>query len=335
MHNHQGIKMILTPEQLATAERLMSILFPYAVRRRNELQARNGRFVHYTSADNALKIINTKCIWMRNTTCMSDFREVRHGLDALNRYFSIEDGTRRQAFVAALDQCSAGVAGETFNLFNQWWQKTELQTYITSISEHDDREDIHGRLSMWRAFGNSTARVAIVIKLNTDVGRNVALGAVLSPVGYFTDAELFREFDLVTTKIRENVDFLRGMNRNVLLGSVLEMLTTTVVSLKHEGFHEEREWRIVHSPARRPSPHLPSTVEVVAGVPQRVYKIPFQNRADANLTALSPNEMLDRIIIGPSQFPWAMYEAFVEALEAAGVADASNRVFTSQIPVRS
>jgi len=327
--------MKLTPEQLAIAERLMGILFPYSVGRRNEVRKRNGRFVHYTSAENALKIINTRCIWMRNTTCMSDFREVTHGLDALNRYFAFDGGKRREALVTSLDQCSAGVGEEAFNLFNQWWKDTHLETYITSISEHDDTEDQHGRLSMWRAFGNTAARVAFVIKLDNEIGKNLALGAELSPVGYFSDADVARELDLVTTNIRENCDFLRGVDRGWLLNTVFAMLTSAVVSLKHEGFHEEREWRIIYSPSRRPSPHIQSSIEVVAGVPQRVYKIPLQNNAGANLTGLSPSELIDRIIVGPSQFPWAMYGAFVAALEAAGVVDAANRVFVSQIPVRT
>ena len=327
--------MILTPEQLAITNRLMGILFPYAARRRDQVKGRNGRFVHYTSAENALKIINTKCIWMRNTTCMSDFREVSHGLDALNQYFSLDNGARRQAFATALNECSAGLAEDAFALFNQWWQDTQLQTYITSISEHDDREDFHGRLSMWRAFGNSTARVAIVIKLDTDIGKNVALGAELSPVGYFTEADVAREFDLVTANVNENRGFLRGVDRAWLLNTIFAMLTSAVVSLKHEGFHEEREWRVIYSPARRPSPHIQSSIEVVAGIPQRVFKIPLQNKADANLTGLSPSELIDRIIIGPSQYPWAMYEAFVAALEGAGIVDAASRVFTSRIPVRT
>ena len=141
-----------TAEQIATFERLSNILFPYAHRKRKEVIDRNGRFVHYTSADSALKIINNKCIWMRNTTCMTDYREVHHGYDALRRWFA--DASNRQAFSTALNGCSAGIAEEAIAQFDQALQSTQLQTYITSISEHDAREDAHVRLSMWRAFGS-------------------------------------------------------------------------------------------------------------------------------------------------------------------------------------
>ena len=51
----------------------------HARKQRDDLYAKSKRFVHYTSADNALKIIRTKRLWMRNTTCMADYREVEHG----------------------------------------------------------------------------------------------------------------------------------------------------------------------------------------------------------------------------------------------------------------
>jgi len=68
-----------TTEQLQIAQRLLEILSPYGVQTRTDMIERGGRFVHYTSAENGLKIINTKTIWMRNTNCMTDYSEVQHG----------------------------------------------------------------------------------------------------------------------------------------------------------------------------------------------------------------------------------------------------------------
>jgi hypothetical protein len=324
----------MAPNLIETALKLSSIFLPYASDRRERVRKRKGRFVHYTSAANALSIIKTKRIWMRNATCMADFREVGHGLDALNRYFNKD--SNRQAFIAALNECSAGAAEEGFVLFNHWWQNTQLQTYITSISEHDDSEDMHGRLSMWRAFGSATTpRVALVINLPLDAAANVALSVTLSPVGYFTDEEVTRELDSVTQNVQQNRDFLASLEHRTLVTFVFTMLVAQVVYLKHEGFHEEREWRIVHSPKRTPSPFLESAVESPSGVPQLVYKIPLENNSSAGISGLSICDLLDRVIIGPSQFPWVMYEAFVTALDAAGVKDSASRVLTSTIPVRT
>jgi hypothetical protein len=45
--------------------------------------------------------------------------------------------------------------------------------------------------------------------------------------------------------------------------------------------------------------------------------------------------LLDRIIIGPSQYSWALYEASVNVLKTAGVDTPEARVFISGIPVRT
>ena len=132
----------LTGEQLDIHKRIMSIFYPHAMRRREHVIKNKIRFVHYTTAANALSIIRTKRMWMRNTTCMTDYREVQHGLDALNRYLAVAEN--KAAFDAALNECFPGSADETIGLFNSWWQTTQLNTYIASISEHDDREDLHG-----------------------------------------------------------------------------------------------------------------------------------------------------------------------------------------------
>jgi hypothetical protein len=130
---------------------------------KNEPSENDPRFVHYTSADAAFKIIGSKRLWMRNAICMSDYREVQHGFDMLAKFFS-SDNPGLAAFCEALDASAPDAAQEAINLFNQWWNNIRFHTYIASISEHDSTEDLHGRLSMWRAVAN-TARVALVIKI--------------------------------------------------------------------------------------------------------------------------------------------------------------------------
>ena len=73
--------------------------------------------------------------------------------------------------------------------FDRWWSNIRFNTYITSISEHDDMEDSHGRLSMWRAFGGMTARVALVLKIPWSSGATEALNLVFSPVAYLREQE--------------------------------------------------------------------------------------------------------------------------------------------------
>jgi hypothetical protein len=75
-------------------------------------------------------------------------------------------------------------------------------------------------------------------------------------------------------------------------------------------------------------------VEVVRGIPQPVYKIPLKNIPEEGFTGATIPELLDRVIIGPTDHSFAAYEAFVSLLNEAGVENANTKVFTSHIPLR-
>jgi hypothetical protein len=330
---------VFTTEQIELAARLESIFMPHARKQRDVLYANEPdeklapRFVHYTSAENALSIIKTKRLWMRNASCMSDYREVHHGFDILAKFFS--DKPRLDAFTTALDQCTPGAAVEAINLFNQWWNNIREDTYIASISEHLTTEDLHGRLSMWRAFGHASARVALVFRIPKFSGGAAALNLLFSPVAYLTETEAHNVIGDTIKNIQADVDFLRGVDRQVIINNVFVMLLAGVTCLKHEGFLEEREWRAIYSPKRSPSSLMESSAEVIAGVPQIVCKIPLDAAVSPVLAELDIAAMFDRLIIGPSPYPLAMHEAFKAALTTAGVVDAGSKIFASLIPIRS
>jgi hypothetical protein len=128
---------------------------------------------------------------------------------------------------------------------------------------------------------------------------------------------------------------LDPQNRPTLVASVFNMLVAGVTCLKHEGFHEEREWRVIYAPNRLASPLMEPSTEVIGGIPQIVYRLLLDKEKSPNLAGLDLASMFDRLIIGPSQFSWAMYEALSNALAEIGVPDAKGRVFISGIPIRS
>lgn len=328
---------ILTPEQLQFLMKLENIFMPNQRARRDGLykagEQESAKFVHYTSAEAAMNIIRTKRIWMRNTTCMSDYREVQHGFDLLNGFF--QNGEHKGNFEKALDECSPNIAQEAINLFNQWWENIQLNTYITSISEHDEAEGEHGRLSMWRAFGGGSSRVALVFNIPWFTGASMAMQISLSPVAYLKKEEVYDELHEVISRVKQNRGFLRGIDREVLLNTIFSMLVNAVTCLKHEGFKEEREWRVIYDSKRSNSQYLEHAIEVVSGIPQHIYKIPLDKTVSDEIAGLDFARIFDRLIIGPSSYPWAQYEAFVDVLKKSGVSDAESRVLASEIPIRT
>jgi hypothetical protein len=331
-----------TPERVQLLMKLQSIFMPYARKQWDRLYGNGAasgaaavkgytRFVHYTSAEAALKIIKTKRLWMRNTTCMSDYLEVHHGYEILRNVLA----EKAEAFVEALDAGAPGAAQEAIALFDGWWSNIQLDTFIASMSEHDDAEDAHGRLSMWRAFGGVSARVAIVLRVPLVSRGADALRLVFSPVAYFTEDQTRSEISRVIDNIRANRDFLRSLEQQMVINTVFEMLLMGVVCLKHEGFREEREWRAVYCPQLRSSALMESSTEIVGGIPQRVYKLPLEEKVDPVLADLDLAHRFDRLIVGPSPYPWVMRQVFTEALANLGVADAASRVVASDIPIRA
>jgi len=288
---------------------------------------------HYTSAEAALKIIQTKSLWMRNTNCMSDYREVQHGYSILQDFFSKESNMK--SFIEALDLCAPGSGTEAIKLFDQLSQSIRFGTYIASMSAHDETENKHGRLSMWRAFGNNPARVAIVLKIPWfSVGAR-ALNIMFGPVAYLTNDQAHKEMYAVIENIHKNCDFLRTVERQRIVDIVFNMLVVQAVCSKHEGFKEEQEWRAIYSPNMRPSNLVKPLIEPVTGVPQMIYRLPFDGAIDPILADIDFAQLFDRLIIGPTQFPVVMAEAFANALRAAGVSDLENRIVWSEIPIRT
>lgn len=312
------------------AKKIEPIFMPYASDKQRTIAEKGGRYVHYTSAENALKIIHGKEFWMRDTRCMNDYSEVQHGLAQLNRYF--DDQSRNNSFRSLLDSCGEGIAASAFSMFGQNWTNILQSTFITCLSEHDDTEDQHGRLSMWRSYGRGSAGVAIVLKLAASVD---PMQLFLSPVAYFGPDQVMAEIERIATNIDANRSFLREIDRGIVARSVYMMLMMAALSLKHPGFHEEREWRVIHSPMQFPSRFVPMTLETIGGIPQHVCKIPLQNIPEEGITGIAIPDLVDRVIIGPSVYPGPIAIAFVAALTQAGIPDAGSRVVISDIPLRT
>ena len=317
---------------------------PYASKQRNETYARHNtpdvgvkaarlRFVHYTSAEAALNIIRTKRLWMRNAVCMADYREVQHGFDIFNRFFLAH--AKLNGFIAALDDPAQGAALEAINAFRQRWNTIRFDTFIASVSEHDRDEDLHGRLSMWRGFGGNAARIAMVFSIPWFSGVSSVLNILFSPVAYLKEDQVHRVLDEVADNVRANREFLKSCGRQVVVDWVFTMLLGGVTCLKHEGFHEEREWRAIYGLRRRPSKMIESSTETVNGIPQRICKIPLDATASTTLSDIDFSRIFDRLIIGPSQYSWPMYEAFTDGLAKSGVVNPTERVCISGIPIRT
>lgn len=322
----------MTASELGLSEhdfQTYGIFYPYAMERTLDAARKKQRFVYYTSADTAMRIVQSREIWMRKSHLMNDYREVEHGLDCLNRAYNRNKG--RMELV--LDGIFPGFCNRLETIFNNWLPHFRTGTYITCISEHETAEDQHGRLSMWRAYGGG-AGVAIVVHGGPLIRPSHALKAYTSPVAYYSDQEVEREFLRLIKNIEDNIDFVRSLGEEAVIGQMFAALRYAVLCTKHPGFREELEWRIIYSPSFAKSERIVSAIESVNGTPQSICKIPLRDVPEEGLYGLALPKFIDRVIIGPSKYPLGIYEAFEALLTGAGVENAAARIVVSDVPLR-
>lgn len=312
--------------------KVLEMFFPYAQRMRQAAYKENKRFVHYTSSEAAMSILSKSEVWMRNATCMNDYLEVSYGISCLCHAYN--DTSVGYELKTILNDCFSGVSKEIEVLFNSWIDEMKFNSYLTCISEHLESEDRLGRLSMWRAYGKGSGGVALVFFNGPFLRDSNALKAYTSPVAYMDFSKAEENLGEIVKNIREAQDLLLSFDRQGIKQTFFEVFKNAVLCTKHLGFAEEKEWRVVYTPTFQDSSRLIPSIELINGIPQQIYKISLKNLPDENFYGVTIPELLDRIIIGPTQYPMAMYQAFVKLLETAGVQNAKNKVIVSDIPLR-
>ena len=108
-------------KELSAAEagqHLFSILNPRMFEEVQKLEQGDSDLVHYTTADNAVNILQRKEFWLRSVRTMNDFMEVEHGIRMLLTAFGGPENERVEGLCNSLDKICEGAARKGFNLFN-------------------------------------------------------------------------------------------------------------------------------------------------------------------------------------------------------------------------
>jgi len=286
------------------------------------------RFVYYTSADTAMKVLRNQELWFRNATVMNDYSEISYGLGLIGSVFSGDEGVR---FRNAVEDIYSGTIEKAGELLAGWERDWELETYIACVSVHNPEEDRQGRLSMWRAYGDT----ALVVN-NTPMTAITNLLAVFSiPVLYLSEKGLSDYLSKITDAVLINRTYLQGLGQEKLVACIHNMLFRFAIATKHPGFAEEKEWRLFYRPTERESPGMAEETVVLGGVPQKIYKLRLADEPENGLHGADIPSLLDRIIVGPTEFPYVSYQAFAGVLAEMGVEGAADKVVLSDIPLRT
>lgn len=292
----------------------------------------SGKLVHYTSADAAISILENKKMWMRNVTCMNDWKEVRYGLELLRNILGQE---KVDPIEAALGKKAILWHKIKSTFLNNGFVLT-YRTYITCFSQLDIKEENTGQLSMWRGYGNN-AGVAIVVKTDKFKSDFDRFNLFSLPVEYWTEEELRNYIGQLAENMKENQNFIMELSDELLQNIFAQILISGAVALKHPGFKEEKEWRIIsidgivyNSSAKA----LHEDIRTVKGIPQIIKYIPLTDKSESDEEGFSISENLDHIIIGPTSYGKVIKDALVKVLRKQHVSDADQRIIFSEIPYR-
>lgn len=318
----------------ANTKKLVDLCFCYNRKRSNLLGVNNRQLAHYTTADTALKILKGRSMWLRNAGVMNDFSEIEHGKAAIEPVIKGPLGVR---LINLLDSIEPGLSRKAMDLHVQHRQHAREAIFMLSLSEHNPNDTL-GRLSMWRAYGGPVAGVALLFKRGVvDVEADADLELAAMPVLYGGPDEFHVEFEEMLGCLEAEIDFLKYQGGDIISLITATFLQFAMMTVKHPGFSEEQEWRIIHRPYEFPSAYIAPTTLTIAGIPQAIYEIPFYDEALGGfhtVPELKLNDILDGIIIGPCFYPETLFRAFKDQMEAAGIEDAKDKIFVSNIPLR-
>lgn len=230
---------------------LERVFRPTYRKRIDSINTAYDKFIYYTSATTGLKIIKKQEIWMRSVSCMNDYREIEYGVSLFKMAF--QDCNRRNRFEEILKICMGNdyTIERMMNELVIGREHLRNTVFITCVSEMEkmrnadayEKEDKLGRLSMWRAYGRDTG-VALVLKSKALFSDKFS-GLNISPVEYLTQEEFTQKIDEILRNIESHRSELKNVSLDVLGRYFVETILFAIISIKHPGFEEEREWRIV------------------------------------------------------------------------------------------
>jgi len=288
---------------------------------------------HYTTIDALDKILESGEFWLSNPLLMNDYEEVAFGIGNATRLVgestTIRDTLRDEA-----------VWREFLRAYEMFWSRFSidhvLNVYIFCLSRHDKMLDANGKLSMWRGYGGNGNGAAIVFR--TDQFPNVENAPlILTPIEYASNDQ---RIEWINAKIEKFCELVEGVKVDIenaeycaqILFSRFELFS---LYTKHNGFSEEREWRVAYLPSRDTGgvlAHLYGYAVSSRGIAPKL-KLKIEDFPGAP-KGMRLEDMIDGIILGPTSSSPLSKEAVIRMCDRHGRPSLKERITTSSIPFR-
>lgn len=296
----------------------------------SHIQEEPTSLYHYTSAENAIKILLSKSLWLRSAVVMNDFSELEYGSDLVQEALNSQ-GTHLE------DALGPHFAGLTDLLRADKVDPDSLRKHFTySVSFADNESSSgHGLLSMWRAYGGGKSAVAIVFDYK------ILKGLLndryrLFPMTYLNHNDMNRRFFGLINTIKSRPALFSNASPDHIIETIRECLRDLVSHAKHPSFSEEKEYRISrYLNTGDEITSFPGRIETIAGIPQAIIEFDLDFLPQHRKEYIIPEYLLKQIIIGPTPYVRQVMYALTHILARNKIVpDAINRVTSADIPLR-
>lgn len=298
---------------------------------RESLKKAKFKLAHYTSLEVMKSIICDQEVWLSNPLFMNDWEEMRFGIQAgMDIFFSAE-----AVDAAAGSPTRADILkNEVRRLHERLDDSGAFDIYVLCLSEHDP-DNTDGRLSMWRAYGKQGAGAAIVFdptKAPQDDGHPLVIGKVTYASRETRRQEitaLIANWCGLVQQAAPNDDELK-----IAAQFIFDLLKSYALTTKHDGFSEEREWRVIYIPERDPGRAYKDALSYIIG--QRGVEPKLKLKAETAIgdSGIQFLDLIDSIILGPSISSGLSQLGIERMFEIHGISP-KPKLVASTIPLRT
>ena len=214
-----------------------------------------------------------------------------------------------------------------------------LDVYVFCFSEHE-RNNTDGILAMWRGYGSHGNGAALIFDagVRLDTPDEPAIPFLMLPVKYGTHEQREKILDDILNRWSEIAHSVTLPDELLYVAaySFFHALKIFALTTKHDGFREEKEWRLIYIPEidskKLLMPHLSYAIGVRGVEP----KLKFNLKAVADRLKLAEQlkDTLVQIILGPTVSSHLSVLATKRMLEKINKPELCDRVVASSIPLR-
>lgn len=303
---------------------LSRIFFYYCTQEEDRIKRDGIDFAYYSNLETIFSLLKNKEIWLRNVRCMNDYGELEFGYNVLRKNI-YENKDKYNELLIALKSIKKFADRFWEDFFEIFWNigfKNILkkETYIMCFTEHNPQVDYNGRLEMFNSYGRSNGS-CIVLDGRTLVDEGILFSKVVY-INDYDDNKLKDAIDGLIVSLKSNRKFLSCIDDYTLKFYMERAMLYAIISIKHNGFSYEKEWRLVTLKSENIHNECRFDPECVGGIPQMVCKAKIDKYRNLFKTVIIENK----------------YEADVEKESLEEILGKSGynkcKVHISDIPIR-